>query len=1230
MITDDSITIDTSPLKKLPVNQHNLKKAWEASQRSTKDDWLEWIRRFSVELLKESPSHALRSCASLASIYYPLARELFNAAFVSCWGELYDQFQDELVRSLELALTSPNVPAEIIQTLLNLAEFLEHDDKALPIDVKTLGAYANKCHAFAKALHYKEFEYMNSAQSSIIESLISINNQLQQPDAAAGILLHSQYKHGVQLKESWYEKLQRWDDALLAYQKRLREEPESTDAFFGVLRCRHALGDWEQLSKMCQDKWSSADEEMKAGIAPLAAASSWGLGQWESMDDYLQYIKPDYPDGAFCRAILSIHRNLYSQAEFYIERTRDLLDNELTALLGESYNRAYNAIVRVQMLAELEEIILFKQSYDNPKMQNILKKTWSRRLEGCQRNVDVWQRVLKVRALVISPHQDLDSWIKYANLCRKSNRFNLSQKILTNLLGIDYKKIADLEFSNAPHNVAYAYLKHCWVSGDKGKTLEGMRRFTRRISENADDSSTSNKLLSRCYYRLGQWEKNYHDHLESGFIPELLDVFMSSIKHDENWYKAWHGWALTNFEVISFYEKQESLENQNDFSSGEWKNITINYIVPAVQGFFRSISLSKGKSLQDTLRLLTLWFKYGSQQEVNAAISEGFENISIDTWLQVIPQIIARIHVPSSHVRRLVSHLLAKVGKEHPQALIYSLTVASKSTVSARKNAASAILDKLKVFYPQLVEQALLVSQELIRVAILWHEMWHEGLEEASRFYFGDKNIEAMLEILEPLHQMMERGPETIREISFNQSFGRDLQEAFEWTLKYRKSGNVNDLNQAWDLYYHVFRKINKQLPQLTILELQYVSPKLFSCTDLELAVPGSYKANEPLITIKSFNPSLCVITSKQRPRKLVMKGSNGVDYQYLLKGHEDLRQDERVMQLFGLVNTLLDTDPETFKRHLNIQRFPIIPLSQNSGLIGWVPHCDTIHALIRDYRDARKILLNVEHRMMLQMAPDYDNLTSLQKIEVFDYTLKNTLGTDLQKVFWLKSKNSEAWLDRRTTYTRSLAVMSIVGYVLGLGDRHPSNLMIDKVTGKVIHIDFGDCFEVAMNREKFPEKIPFRLTRMLINAMEVSGIEGTFRITCENVMRVLRLNKDSLMAVLEAFVYDPLINWRLLTASPRMESIKKSDIYEEEIPKNFPSSRKYRKDHLVAEDEQQPEVLNTKALSVINRISNKLTGRDFKSADTLDEVSQVEKLIEQATSIENLSQCYIGWCPFW
>ena len=63
--------------------------------------------------------------------------------------------------------------------------------------------------------------------------------------------------------------------------------------------------------------------------------------------------------------------------------------------------------------------------------------------------------------------------------------------------------------------------------------------------------------------------------------------------------------------------------------------------------------------------------------------------------------------------------------------------------------------------------------------------------------------------------------------------------------------------------------------------------------------------------------------------------------------------------------------------------------------------------------------------------------------------------------------------------------------------NRHPSNLMLDRLTGRILHIDFGDCFEVAMTREKFPEKIPFRLTRMLTNAMEVSLCFCGVHIAC-------------------------------------------------------------------------------------------------------------------------------------
>lgn len=77
----------------MTVNQMHLKQAWDVSQLVTKEDWNEWMHRLAVELMKESPSHALRACMSLVDVHPPLARELFNAAFLSCWTELYDQYQ---------------------------------------------------------------------------------------------------------------------------------------------------------------------------------------------------------------------------------------------------------------------------------------------------------------------------------------------------------------------------------------------------------------------------------------------------------------------------------------------------------------------------------------------------------------------------------------------------------------------------------------------------------------------------------------------------------------------------------------------------------------------------------------------------------------------------------------------------------------------------------------------------------------------------------------------------------------------------------------------------------------------------------------------------------------------------------------------------------------------------------------------------------------------------------
>ena len=279
-------------------------------------------------------------------------------------------------------------------------------------------------------------------------------------------------------------------------------------------------------------------------------------------------------------------------------------------------------------------------------------------------------------------------------------------------------------------------------------------------------------------------------------------------------------------------------------------------------------------------------------------------------------------------------------------------------------------------------------------------------------------------------------------------------------------------------------------------------------------------------------------------------------------------------MQLFGLINSLLSLDVDTIDKYLTIKRYPILALSNNTGVIGWLSDCDTLSSLIKEYREANKIPKNLENNMVFSKHKCYESATMLTKLSVFKEVIDSTAGLDLNKILWKTSKNSEDWVDRRTNYSRSLSVVSMAGYILGLGDRHPSNIMMEKKSGKIFHIDFGDCFEVAQKRRKFPEKVPFRLTRMLIQALEISGIEGIFRITCENVMRVLRNNKDSLVGILTTFIHDPLVSFRSFIPLIRKERETKAiDLKDFDFEKYFLKNNENKNNNIMTKS-----ILNKKA----------------------------------------------------
>ncbi|KAI9906360.1 hypothetical protein PsorP6_003310 [Peronosclerospora sorghi] len=118
------------------------------------------------------------------------------------------------------------------------------------------------------------------------------------------------------------------------------------------------------------------------------------------------------------------------------------------------------------------------------------------------------------------------------------------------------------------------------------------------------------------------------------------------------------------------------------------------------------------------------------------------------------------------------------------------------------------------------------------------NELWHGALEEASKHFFNNRDVAAMIAKLAPLYKQMdqirtEESP-TLREVMFYQTFARDLKYAKEWTNVYERTKSLDDLNQAWDIYYGVFSIIRKQLANLSTLELVNVHQAIGTVHDVQ------------------------------------------------------------------------------------------------------------------------------------------------------------------------------------------------------------------------------------------------------------------------------------------------------------------------------------------------------------------------------------------------------------
>jgi FKBP12-rapamycin complex-associated protein len=218
-------------------------------------------------------------------------------------------------------------------------EFMEHEDKPLPISNKTLGDVAVFANALAKALHYKEHEFLSGPPTKdVVEKLIGIYTQLKQRDAALGLLHSEDVAAGID-QLLWYEQLGKWDQAYEKYQEKVDQWPEDTDAVMGKMRCLHALSEWDGLGQAMDARWPTASQEEREELAPMAAAAAWVLNDWQRMEEYVVAINADNTDRSFFKAILSVEKSQFENAHSYISKARDALLVNLGPI--DDYNRVY-------------------------------------------------------------------------------------------------------------------------------------------------------------------------------------------------------------------------------------------------------------------------------------------------------------------------------------------------------------------------------------------------------------------------------------------------------------------------------------------------------------------------------------------------------------------------------------------------------------------------------------------------------------------------------------------------------------------------------------------------------------------------------------------------------------------------------------------------------------------------------------------------------------------------
>lgn len=519
----------------------------------------------------------------------------------------------------------------------------------------------------------------------------------------------------------------------------------------------------------------------------------------------------------------------------------------------------------------------------------------------------------------------------------------------------------------------------------------------------------------------------------------------------------------------------------------------------------------------------------------NAETKQLFLSKSADvpTWLFLLwqAQIVTYLNKP---LAQLLIPVMQKLVEDYPNAIVYDfrqMYISLSQELQANPD--------IRSMYESLFADSKLESfiEAMHRVCQPEHYLSHN----LSRLRDSKENLEKGIEsLIEKVY-----GKQTEEQGSVQGPLYKIAIDKYSVQLEKLKKLDSETAKHSIDklsgeLHESMKRRIADGKYQA--LQLKDYSPYLghFTEKDLEIEIPGQYsKREKPLpryhTKISKFDRYVRVMDSKCNPIKISMIGNDAKAYGFLVKFGEDLRQDQRLQQIFNIVNETLDSDKNCNRRYLSINTYHVVPLSTSLGLIEWVEETRSLREFV-EFSMKDKAILNAvagKYQSWIDKAAKsgknsykealikYDRLTVISKMNEFMHHFD---WDCLRKAFTIISPTLECFVSLRHNFITSYATMCVVHWITGVGDRHLENMLIEVKSGKCYGIDFGAAFGAGID-QAVPELVPFRLTPQILGLLKPFDEQALLGVTMTHVLSALRNERGLILACFDVFIHEPL-NW--------------------------------------------------------------------------------------------------------